>query len=176
MRRLALSAAVALLPLLAAAAPDDAISIDRAWARATPGAATVGAAYLRIRSAADDRLIGIASPAAARTELHDHVEQDGMMRMQRIDAGLPLKAGQPLELRSGGLHLMLLDLKAPLRAGDSIPVTLTFEKAGIREATLHVEPLGARGPSEPPAGQAAGGRQVALATPGPGSAHRRPAE
>lgn len=170
MRRLALGAAVA-LPLFSAATAvagqEENPMVDRAWARATPGAATVGAAYFRIQSATDDRLVGIFSPVAGKTELHDHVEQNGLVLMERIDGGLPIKAGQAIELRSGGIHVMLVDLKVKLRAGDRIPITLSFEKAGRREVIVKVEPLGARGPSEEAGltGQGIGKRPAALGTP-----------
>lgn len=182
MSRLALSAAVALLPLLAASAvagPEDNASVDRAWARETPGAATVGAAYFRVRSATDDRLVGIVSPVAGKVELHDHVEQDGLVQMKRIDGGLPVKAGQALELRSGGIHVMLVDLKVRLKAGDRIPITLTFEKAGKQEVSVRVEPLGARGPSEEGPGlmgRGIGERRADVGTTEPFSANRGEAE
>ena len=144
-------AAIALL--LSATSPSVAVAadagpeIDRAWARATPGTATVGAAYLRIRSTADDRLVSLASPVADKVELHNHVERDGTLLMVQMDNGLPVKAGETVELRSGGLHIMLIDLKSKLKAGDRFPLTLTFEKAGPRAVSVQVEPLGARGPS-----------------------------
>ncbi|HYZ63087.1 MAG TPA: copper chaperone PCu(A)C [Acetobacteraceae bacterium] len=128
-------------------AAEDGPSIDHVWARATPGAATVGAAYLRIRSPIDDRLVSVTSPVAGRVELHDHLEHDGMMQMEVLEGGLPVKADQQVEFRSGSLHLMLIDLRTTLKAGDRFPLTLVFEKTGQRSVMAEVVPLGARGPS-----------------------------
>ena len=93
-------------------------TIDRAWARATPGSATTGAVYFRIESPIDDRLIGVASPVARKAELHTHIEENGLMLMREVEGGLPVPAGQTVELKSGGLlHVMLIDLKQKLRPG-----------------------------------------------------------
>ena len=145
--RLMMIVSVALLPLAAigaGAADNDGPTIDRAWARATPGAATTGAVYFQIESPIDDRLIGVASPVARKAELHTHVEENGLMLMREVEGGLPVPAGQKLELKSGGLlHVMLIDLKQKLKAGDSFPLTVTFEKAGPRTVIVKVERLGA---------------------------------
>ena len=123
--------------------------IDRAWARPTPGAATTGAVYLRIESPTGDRLVGLSSPVAAKAELHTHVEENGAMQMREVEGGLTLPAGQPVELKPGGLlHVMLVGLNRKLRAGDDFPLTLSFDKAGTRDVTVTVERLGAMGPSE----------------------------
>ncbi len=119
-------------------------TIDRAWARATPGSATTGAVYFRIESTIDDRLIGVSSPVARKAELHTHIEENGLMLMREVEGGLPVPAGQKVELKSGGLlHVMLIDLKQKLRPGESFPLTVTFEKAGPRNVTVKVQPLGA---------------------------------
>jgi periplasmic copper chaperone A len=149
MLRLPVIAAALVLSLAAAGAGETGLQIDRAWARATPGSATTGAAYFRIRSPIDDRLISLASPVAAKAELHTHIEENGMMQMRAVEGGLPVKANEPLELSPRGkLHVMLVDLKVKLKVGDRFPLTLTFEKAGAREVSVRVERLGAMGPSE----------------------------
>jgi copper(I)-binding protein len=123
--------------------------IDRAWARATPGSARTGAAYFRVESPIDDRLIGLTSPVARKTELHTHIETNGVMRMQEVEGGLALPRDQVVELKPGtSLHVMLIDLNQKLKPGDSFPLTLTFEKAGRHDVTVKVEPLGAMGPSD----------------------------
>jgi copper(I)-binding protein len=133
------------LPALSAGATaESGPTIDRAWARATPGLATTGAVYFRVESTIDDRLIGVASPVARKAELHTHVEENGLMLMREVEGGLPVPAGQKVELKSGGLlHVMLIDLKQKLKAGETFPLTVTFEKAGPRNVTVKVEPLGA---------------------------------
>jgi copper(I)-binding protein len=123
--------------------------IDHAWARATPGAATTGAIYFRIQSPTTDRLIGLQTPVAAKAELHTTLEQNGIMQMREVEGGLAVPAGQEVELKPGGLlHVMLTELNQKLKAGDSFPLTLTFEKAGNRDVTVKVERLGAMGPTD----------------------------
>jgi copper(I)-binding protein len=147
MLRLTLIAAL-LLPLAAmnAAAEEGGPKVDRAWARATPGAA-----YFRIRSPIDDRLIGLASPVAGKAELHSHSEENGIMRMRTVEGGVAVLAAQVLELKPGGpLHVMLTDLKQPLRVGDNFPLTLIFAKAGPCDVIVKVERLGAMASADDP--------------------------
>jgi copper(I)-binding protein len=139
---------LALAPGAARAAEQGGPRIDHAWARATPGSARIGAAYFTIESPVDDRLIGLSSPVAGKAELHTHIEADGLMRMQAVEGGLAVAAHQQVELKPGGLlHVMLIDLNQKLKAGDHFPLILSFEKAGRRDVTVKVEPLGAMGPS-----------------------------
>lgn len=122
-----------------------------AWARATPGGSKIGAAFLEIQGApnADDKLIGASSPIAQAVELHDHIKDGGVMRMRRIES-IAIPAGKTVTFKPGGLHLMLIDLKAPLVEGDAFDITLTFEKAGEIKVTAPVQKLGAlKGPSGP---------------------------
>lgn len=123
------------------------VTVAHAWARATPGGATVGAAYLEIKTDAKtaDRLLAVASPVAARPELHTHLMDGNVMKMRKVDA-IEVKAGTSHVLKPGGDHLMLIDLKQPLKEGDLIKLTLTFEKAGPIEIDATVEPAGATGP------------------------------
>jgi protein SCO1 len=154
MLRLILSAAalLAVFASVSSAAPGCGPSVDRAWARATPGLATTGAAYLSITSPADDRLVGMASPVARSVELHTHIDENGTMRMQEVAGGLVLRANQMVELKPGAaMHLMLIGLNRKLIAGESFPLTLVFEQAGTRDVMVRVERLGATGPSAPPA-------------------------
>jgi copper(I)-binding protein len=152
MRLTMIAAAVSLLPLAAMSAgvgDDSGPKIDHAWARATPGAARTGAVYFRVESPTDDRLIGLASPVAGKAELHTHLEENGVMQMREVESGLAVPAGQEVELTPGGLlHVMLIELNQKLKAGDSFPLTLTFERAGSRDVTVKVERLGAMGPTD----------------------------
>jgi copper(I)-binding protein len=143
-----------LASLLAAAGPAMAheytskgVTVAHPWARATPGGAKVGGAYLEIKAAAGtgDRLVAVKSPAAGAAELHSHIMENGVARMRRVDA-IAVPAGKSVTLRPGGYHLMLTDLKAPLKEGDLLKLTLVFEKAGEIEVEATVEPLGAMGP------------------------------
>lgn len=131
--RFLLLSLMALLPAAAQSqeATSKGITVANAWARATPGGATVGAVFLEIRADKDtsDRLTGISSPAADRTEIHSSSMQDGVMKMRRLDT-VDLKPGETLVLKPMSEHIMLFDLKRPLKEGDTVDLTLTFEKAG----------------------------------------------
>ena len=123
------------------------VTVAHPWARATPGGVTNGVAYLEIREAegTDDRLLSVSSPVAGRAELHTHIMDGDVMRMRRID-GVTLKPGGSVVLTPHGDHVMLMDLKQPLKEGDLVKLTLTFEKAGPVEVEATVEPIGATGP------------------------------
>ena len=120
------------------------IEIENPWSRATAPGAKVGAGYFTIRnkSAAPDRLVGASSPAAARVETHVIEKQGEVLRMREVK-GYAVPAKGSFELKPGGAHLMLVDIKAPLKEGDRVPLTLKFEKAGEVSVQLRVEPLGA---------------------------------
>src|ERR1700730_16715049 len=94
---------LSLAALSAGAANNDGPTIDRAWARATPGAATTGAVYFQIESPVADRLIGVTSPVARKAELHTHVEENGLMLMREVEGGLSLPGGETVGFDSGGL-------------------------------------------------------------------------
>lgn len=117
------------------------------WMRASPGGVTVGVAYGEIKAdkGKSDRLLGAKTPAAARAEIHEHVMAKGVAKMRRIE-GLAIPAGRSVVLGPSGHHIMLLDLKAPLKEGDLVPLTLVFEKAGEITIEATVEPIGAMGP------------------------------
>jgi copper(I)-binding protein len=99
---------------------------------------------LRNRGAAPDRLIAAASPVARVVELHTHIREGEVMRMRPVP-DIPVPAGQTVELRPGGLHVMLIGLTAPLVEGARVPLTLRFERAGEVAVDLAVEAAGARG-------------------------------
>jgi hypothetical protein len=131
------------------------ITIEKPFSRATPGGAQVGAGYMTItnKGTAADRLIAVASPAAGKVQIHEMSMDGGVMKMRELPNGLPIDAGKTVSLAPGGYHLMMMGLKAPLKAGDKVPVTLTFEKAGMVEITLDVQAIGgqpAGGMSMPP--------------------------
>jgi periplasmic copper chaperone A len=141
-----LAFAAGLLVASAALAQNNPLEVSNAWARATPGKAETGAAYLTIQSPTADRLLSASSPVAKKTELHT-MSMEGMVMKMRPLAGLDIPAGQPVTLKPGGEHIMLEGLNAPLREGQSFPLTLTFEKAGSRTITVAIEKPGAAGPA-----------------------------
>jgi len=123
--------------------------ISQAWSRATPGGAKVGGGYLTIenRGTAPDRLVGGASDVADKVEVHEMSMANGVMTMRPVEGGLAIPPGKTVALAPGGYHLMMLGLKAPLKQGQSVPVTLTFEKAGAVKLFLDVLGVGAKGPA-----------------------------
>jgi copper(I)-binding protein len=135
----------------AALAQTGTVEITDSWARATPGKAETGAAYLTIVSSVADRLISVSTPVAQKAELHTMSMEAGVMKMRPL-GGIDLAPGEKVTLKPGGMHIMLTGLVMPLEAGQSFPLTLNFEKAGSREVTVAVEKAGAMGPQ----GQGAG--------------------
>ena len=123
--------------------------LDHAWARATPGGAKVGGGYLTIenKGATPDKLLGGSSPIAGKVEVHEMTMNNNVMTMRPLKDGLVIPPGQSVTLAPGGYHIMLVELKAPLKKGDKVPVTLAFEKAGQAKITLDVEAVGATSPT-----------------------------
>ena len=123
--------------------------ITQAWSRATPGGAKVAGGYLTIQNkgSAADRLIGGSADVADQVQVHEMATTNGVMTMRRLDKGLSIEPGKTVKLAPGGYHLMLLDLKSPLKQGDQVPVTLEFEKAGKVKLTFDVQGVGAKGPA-----------------------------
>src|ERR1700733_1428366 len=123
--------------------------ITQAWSRATPGGAKIGGGYLTIenKGSAPDRLIGGSGDIASKVEVHEMAMKGGVMTMRPLDKGLTIEPGKTVKLGPGGYHLMLFDLKSPLKQGDKLPLTLEFEKAGKVKLSLDVEGVGAQGPA-----------------------------
>ena len=123
--------------------------ITQAWSRATPGGAKVAGGYLTIQNkgSAADRLIGGSADVADKVQVHEMATTNGVMTMRRLDKGLSIEPGKTVKFAPGGYHLMLLDLKSPLKQGDQVPVTLEFEKAGKVMLTFDVQGVGAKGPA-----------------------------
>jgi copper(I)-binding protein len=120
--------------------------IEAPWARATPGGAQVGGAYLKITNtgAEVDRLIGGSLPIATSVEVHEMSMTDGVMKMRKLEKGLEIKPGQTVELKPGGHHIMFMGLRESLKQGQPIKGTLVFEKAGSVEVEYLVAPIGAQ--------------------------------
>ncbi|HEX2566308.1 MAG TPA: copper chaperone PCu(A)C [Burkholderiales bacterium] len=133
--------------LLLAAAPAMAqVEVVKAWTRATPPGASVAAGYLLIlnKGSAPDRLVSAKSPAAARVETHVTVQEGNISRMREVK-GYDIPARGRLELKPGGSHLMFVDIKAPLKAGDKLAATLRFQRAGEMHVQFDVQGMGAMG-------------------------------
>ena len=149
-----LAALVALASTLAAAPLAVAqVTVSDPWVRGVvPGQMATGA-FMRLTAAADATLVDAASPAARIVEIHEMKMEGGVMKMSAIDR-LPLPAGKVVELKPGGYHVMLMDLVAPLKEGDTVPITLTVaDKAGKTqkvEVRAAVRALTAGPPKIPP--------------------------
>ena len=126
------------------------LTVEQPWSRATPGGARVGGGYVRItnQGPAPDRLIGGSFPLAGRVEVHEMRMDGDVMRMKPVEGGLEIKPGDTVELRPGAHHLMFMDLKEPLREGQTIKGTLVFEKAGAVEVEYAVRSIGGAAPAE----------------------------
>jgi periplasmic copper chaperone A len=122
--------------------------ITQAWSRATPGGAKIGGGYLTIenKGTAPDRLIGGSAEVSDKIQVHEMAMNNGVMTMRPLDKGLTIEPGKTVKLAPGGYHLMMFDLKSPLKQGDKVPVTLEFEKAGKVKLSLDVQGVGAAGP------------------------------
>jgi len=120
--------------------------IETPWSRATPGGAKIGAGYMRIvnRGSEPDRLVGGTATAAGGFALHETTNVDGVARMRPVEGGLVIAPGATVELKPGGLHVMLVDLKRPLKQGDKVEGTLVFEKAGTVSIAYRVGGVGAQ--------------------------------
>ena len=120
----------------------------QAWARATPPGSAVGGAYLTIRNPGSaDRLLKVLTAASERTEIHRTSMADGQMQMREVGA-LDIPANSEVKLESGGMHLMLVGLKKPLREGESVPLTLQFAQAGTLQVQARVQSIGATSADE----------------------------
>lgn len=120
------------------------LGIEQPWSRALPPSARTGAVFVSIyNQGADDRLVAAHAPIAGQTELHTHRIQDGLMQMIQVNGiEVPGHGGQ-LELKPGGYHIMLIDLKQPLHEGERFPLRLSFEKSGEIELEVEVRSLDA---------------------------------
>ena len=122
--------------------------IEAHWSRATPGRAQVAGGYMRITNTGSepDRLVGGTAAVAGRFEVHEMSMTEGVMRMRPVEGGLVIRPGETVELKPGGYHAMLMDLRQPLKEGDTVKGTLVFEKAGPMAIEYRVGGLGAQAP------------------------------
>jgi periplasmic copper chaperone A len=116
------------------------VTVDQAWARATVPGQMASGAFMTLRSDSAVRLVGVSAPIAGVAQVHTMSMDGTTMKMRAVD-GVDLPAGKAVELKPGGIHVMLMDLKTPLKAGDSLALTLRIEGADHRvvEQTVPVE-------------------------------------
>ncbi len=142
------------LPADAAEVDSKSIVVEGPWARASAGPARAGAAYMTLVNRGDetDSLVAVRSDVAKRTELHTHLMDGGVMQMRQVEA-IEVSPGTPTVLQPGGLHVMFMGLHAPLKEGDSFPVTLEFRNAGEITVEVAIQGVGAKGMSHDGHGQ-----------------------
>jgi hypothetical protein len=153
-------AAVAMAALIAtpAFADSSGIKVDQVWARATPGAVKTGAIYLTVTNTGTtpDTLEGaVTTPVAEHADVHEMKMANGVMEMRPVKS-LTIAPGKSITLEPNGYHIMLTGLKAPLKEGQSVPLTLTFEHAGPQQVTASVAKVGAMHAGEMSGGANAG--------------------
>jgi periplasmic copper chaperone A len=129
-------------PLASGSAHLGELNLSGGYLKAMLPGQPVGGGYVTIENTGnmDDKLLSVSSPTAGKVELHEMSMTNNVMKMRKVDGGLDVKAGDKLEMQPGGYHLMFMGVKKPFSTGDSVPVTLNFEKAGSVDMVLPVVP------------------------------------
>jgi copper(I)-binding protein len=124
-----LPALAAILALSCSALYAQAVDVKDAWARATvPGQKATGA-FMKLTAKDGAKLVAVSTPSAGVAEVHEMKMDGDVMKMRAVQGGLDLPAGKAVELKPGGYHIMLMDLKAPLPKDSTVPLTLVFKDA-----------------------------------------------
>ncbi|MEO6280247.1 MAG: copper chaperone PCu(A)C [Roseateles sp.] len=136
MRRLLF--ATALLVSVAAQAQSPAVKVDDAWVRATVAPQKATGAFMQLTAAKAVKVVAVSSPVAAVVEIHEMKMDDGVMKMRAVDA-LPLPAGQAVALKPGSYHVMLVGLQRQIKAGETVPLTLTVEGEDGKRTAVEIK-------------------------------------
>lgn len=126
-QRLISTAFATLLGLACSTACLAQVSVSEPWVRATTSQQKATGAFMQLQARTPTTLVSVRSPVAGVVEIHEMATEGGVMKMRALPNGLPLPAGAPVMLQPGGYHVMLMDLKAPVGAGEKVPLTLVFE-------------------------------------------------
>jgi len=129
MKALKLIAATLVASTLSFAALAQSVAVEGAWARATVQGQKATGAFMKLVAKDGARLVSVSSPVAGVTEVHEMKMDGNVMQMRALTGGLELPAGKAVELKPGGYHVMLMDLKTPLQKDTTIPLTLVFKDA-----------------------------------------------
>lgn len=143
---LAIAALAASTAALAGGVKHGSLVIKNAWTRATPPGSKVGAGYVTITNTgrAPDRLIAAKTEIAGRVEIHEMKMINGVMKMRALPNGVAVAPGATEQLKPGGNHIMFMALKRAIKQGETLSVTLTFEKAGDVKVMLPASKIGAK--------------------------------
>ncbi|WP_370819570.1 copper chaperone PCu(A)C [Pandoraea anhela] len=136
---MASASAVAQATHAAHASPAAQVDVSDAWARGTVPGQTSSAVYMTLQAHQPTTLLSVSTPVAANADVHEMKLDGTLMKMRALPKGLPLEANKPVELKPGSYHIMLTDLKTPLKKGDTVPVTLKFETADHKTSELQVQ-------------------------------------
>jgi copper(I)-binding protein len=134
MKRFTLSMSLALASLASIAQ----VTVSEPWVRATVPQQKATGAFMKLQSAQDAKLISAKSVVAGVVEVHEMAMDAGVMKMRAVE-GLALPMGKAVDLKPGGYHVMLMDLKSQLKEGDAVPLTLTFETKDGKRQTMEVK-------------------------------------
>jgi copper(I)-binding protein len=115
------------------------VTVKDPWVRATVPAMKATGAFMQITSAQDARLVEVKSPIAGIIEIHEMAMDKDVMKMRALPDGLALPAGKAVELKSGGYHVMLMDLKQQMKEGDTVSLTLVVEGKDKKRSTIEVK-------------------------------------
>ncbi|KTT25681.1 copper chaperone PCu(A)C [Pseudacidovorax intermedius] len=124
--------------LFAAAAAHAQVTVKDAWVRATVPQQKATGAFMQLESPQDTRLVSASSPLTPTVEVHEMAMQDNVMRMRQVPA-IDLPAGKAVELKPGGYHVMLMDLKQQVKVGETVPLSLVFEGKDGKRQTVQVQ-------------------------------------
>jgi copper(I)-binding protein len=151
-RALVLAGAIVFAAGTASAETAGTITVENVWSRTVPDGSEVAVGYLTIRNDGDesDRLVSASAPFAGETEMHQTTMTDGVMQMRPVSEGVPVPAKSTVTLEPGSYHLMFMRLTGPIKEGDTLPLKLTFERAGSVDVTVQVLGIGAQGPKTGP--------------------------
>ena len=127
-----------LLAITTAAWAQTVVKVEDAWVRGTVATQKATGAFMRLTPSANARLVAAESPVAGVVEIHEMAMEKDVMKMRQVP-GLDLAAGRTMELKPGGYHVMLMDLKQPLKGGENVPITLVFEDAAKQRFTQQIE-------------------------------------
>lgn len=139
-----------LLAITTAAWAQTTVKVEDAWVRGTVATQKASGAFMRLTPSANARLVAAQSPVAGVVEIHEMAMENDIMKMRQIP-GLDLAAGRTMELKPGGYHVMLMDLKQQLKGGESVPITLVFEDDAKKRFTQEIKaPVTALGGANAP--------------------------
>ena len=133
------SVAAALLLAVAPSVASAQVTVTDPWVRGTVAGQRATGAFMKLTPAADLKLVTAASPVAKIVEIHEMAMEGNVMKMRALPAGLDLPAGKVVELKPGGYHVMLMELRQPLKEGEAVPVTLNFEDKAGRKQSVEVK-------------------------------------